>query len=160
MQELISLLEETDPELGDLWIWDLSLTTNTCFSEISGYLKERENDTLSSLNSGTTKRQVESWVLDTLLQISKSDGALSPDQEESFHGTGPTTETIPKEKRTPPTTDIDQDQGEFYRNLIAGKSTRIERRHLRSLSEHPWQGNGETTEKATEALGENLFTTF
>ena len=59
-EELISLLEETDPELEDLWIEYLSLRTNICFSEISWYLKERENETLSSLSSGTAKRQVES----------------------------------------------------------------------------------------------------
>ena len=99
---MISLLEETDPEFDEHWIEELSLRANTCFSEISGYLTERENDTLSSLSSGTAKRQVESWVQDTLLQMSKSEDTLPPEQEE----------IIPKE----PSSDIDQSLGEFYQN--------------------------------------------
>ena len=102
---MISLLEETDPEFDEHWIEELSLRANTCFSEISGYLSERENDTLSSLSSGTAKRKVESWVQD-LLQMSKSEGTLSPEQEE----------TIPKERSW----NIDQGLGEFHQYLTGG----------------------------------------
>ena len=48
-EELLLLLEDTDSEFNDHWIEELSLRVNTCFSEISGYLTEGENDTLRSL---------------------------------------------------------------------------------------------------------------
>ena len=94
--------------------------------------------------------------------MSKLDGALSPDEEESFHGTVPTTKTIleekgKEEKRNLPTTDIDQEQGEFYQNSIVGalKLTHAFS-NLYQNNYNSLQGNGATTEKAAEAPNKNL----
>ena len=114
-------------------------------SEISGYLTERENDTLSSLSSGTAKRQVESWVQDTLLQMSKSEGALPPEQEE----------IIPKG----PSSDIDQGLGEFYQNSTAGTLNQPELTEAFSklyLNNHgsSLQENGTITKNRAEVSNE------
>ena len=49
-EELFLLLKDTDSEFNDHWIEELSLRVNTCFSEFSGYLTERENYILFSIS--------------------------------------------------------------------------------------------------------------
>ena len=49
-EELMLMLEETDPDFNDEWIEEVGSNVNTCLCNIHDYLKERINDTPSVLS--------------------------------------------------------------------------------------------------------------
>lgn len=73
-EELMLQLEEDDSDFSDIWIEELSVRVNTCFAEIDSYLKERENDSPSSITSAKT-RQINKWREDTRRESTISDGS-------------------------------------------------------------------------------------
>ena len=90
-EELMLLLDEDDPNFNDYWIEEISLRVNTCLANISTYLRDRENDSSSSTSSSTARKQVETWLQETIANSSKG----------SQTSQGDPVDRIPLETRSP-----------------------------------------------------------
>ncbi|XP_066933479.1 uncharacterized protein [Clytia hemisphaerica] len=83
-EDLMLLLENDNPDYNDIWIDDLSLRINSCCGDVTTYLKERENDTLSSSSSEKVKERVQMWREETATQIQEEEKSLTDDKPQSL----------------------------------------------------------------------------
>eukprot|EP00111_Clytia_hemisphaerica_P021665 TCONS_00063709-protein len=83
-EDLMLLLENDNPDYNDIWIDDLSLRINSCCGDVTTYLKERENDTLSSSSSEKVKERVQMWREETATQIQEEEKSLTDDRPQSL----------------------------------------------------------------------------
>ena len=55
-EDLMLLLPAESPDYNDIWLDDISLRIRSCCGDVTSYLRERENDTLSSSSSEKSER--------------------------------------------------------------------------------------------------------